>query len=245
MRQISVCWLLLLAFAPTAYAQTSGPRVFIAAGAGVQSPASAFSEQWRVPLHAEEASFETRYAGADRTAFDVGGGVRVWRNIWMGAAFGHTASRAGADVSASLPHPFRFDESRSVQGRRDGLDRRERALHVDVMLRHRVSRRLQVHVFAGPTMLSAAQDIIDDVAYEEEYPYDSATFTGVTPANVSVSTTTIGVGGGVTAQIYRALSLGVQVRHAAASVNFETPRGRRIGAKAGGTRATIGAVFEF
>jgi len=250
----SACLLLVLAMASSSEAQSaspssvpgpSNPRIFVSAGGGMQSQTPAFAGQRRLSLHAEEAVYDTRYGGAGGTAMDVGGGVRVWRSLWLGGAFTRTNHRHGADVSASLPHPFRFNDPRTISGRRDGLERTESALHLHAMFRFRLAPRVGLAVFAGPARIDAEQEIVNQIGYDETYPYDTATLTGATTSTVSSTATTVGMGASVNVAAYRGVSLDVGIRHASSEVSFESVAGSSVRAKVGGTQFRLGAAFEF
>src|SRR5688572_3676237 len=119
--------------ASAAYAQaargpaSAGPRDhgFLSVGFGSQTRTPGFTDVETVPVYAEQATFETRDAGKGGTAFGLGGGVRVWRGLSVGAAWTSTSHRHDVDATARLPHPFRFNDVRVVEGRRDDLKREE------------------------------------------------------------------------------------------------------------------------
>lgn len=198
-----------------------------------------------MPLHAEEATFDTRYGAKGGTAFGVGGGARVWRGVWLAGAWAPTSHRHGVDTLARLPHPFRFDDFRTLEGSRSGLKREETGVHFQVMYRLRLARRYHVGIFMGPSWIDASRDLVDAVAYDDEYPYDTATFTGMTIVNASAKARTIGFGADVRVDVLGPLSVGVEVRRAAAKVDFETPAGGRMRMTVGGTQALVGALVLF
>jgi hypothetical protein len=196
-------------------------------------------------LYAEEATADVRYGAKGGNAFDVGGGARIWGNVFVGAAWSSTSHRHDVDASSRLPHPFRFNDFRTVEGTRAGLQRKESGVHIQVIYRIRVAARVRVGVHAGPSWIMADQDVADQVTYEEQYPYDTVAFGGISIVNASATGRTIGFGGNVSVDLFGPVSVNVQVRRAATTVNFDTPGGGTVRSKIGGTQVVAGALVTF
>ena len=231
-----------------ALAQTSEERGTLAIGGGVQTAASDFSSSVRFG-HAlfgpEEGSFDTQYPAGDDALFDVGGSVRVWRNLAVGANVSWLTREHDADVSAQLPHPFWFDRSRSIGGAAPGLSRTETAVHVQAQWVIPVGRSVAVTLFGGPTWFRVNQDLVDAVDFEQTYPYGEATFTGVDVRGQSASA--IGVNVGADASYYFSSRLGVggTVRFSRGSVELVAPDGGSFKSTAGGLQTTGGLRVRF
>jgi hypothetical protein len=196
-------------------------------------------------LHAEEATFETRYGARGGPAFALGGGAHVWRGVWVGGAWASTSHRHDVAASASLPHPFRFNEPRTIEGSRGDLKREETSLHLQVMYRMRIASRVTVGIFAGPSWITSTRSLVKEVRYDEAYPYDSAAFEGMSIVNASATGRTVGYGASVSVEVFGPLSVGGEVRRAAADVDFENPAGGTLRATVGGTQALGGVVVRF
>lgn len=236
--------------ASSAFAQntTPGPgsdptprreRVFVNGGYGIQTRTAGFNEDRTMPLYAEEAMFGTTYAGADGPVFGGGGGVRVWRDVWVGVAAGSTSHTHDGDATARLPHPFRFNAARTVDAHRSGLRREETSLFLQVMYRVQLAGRVHVSVFAGPARLKGTQDLIDRITWDDTYPYEEATLTGMTVVSSTVTRDVVGFGAQVDVNLFGPLSIGLDVRRAATDVDFSTPDGRKIRSALGGTQALV------
>jgi hypothetical protein len=218
---------------------------FVTVGFGAQTRTAESTDVRVVPLHAEDATFETRYGARGGTAFGLGGGAHVWRGVWVGGAWASTSHRHDVAASASLPHPFRFNEPRTIEGSRGDLKREETSLHLQVMYRTRIASRVTVGVFAGPSWITSTRSLVKEVRYDEEYPYDSAAFEGMSIVNASATGRTVGYGASVSVEVVGPLSVGVEVRRAATDVNFENPAGGTQRATVGGTQALGGVVVRF
>jgi hypothetical protein len=218
---------------------------FVTAGFGAQTRTAGFTDVRVVPLHAEDATFETRYRARGGTAFGLGGGARVWRGVWVGGAWASTSHRHDVAASASLPHPFRFNEPRTIEGSRGDLKREETSLHLQVMYRVRIASRVTVGVFAGPSWIRSTRSLVKEVRYDEAYPYDSAAFEGMSIVNASATGRTVGYGAAVSVEVVGPLSVGIEVRRAGVDVSFENPTGGTLRAAVGGTQALGGVVVRF
>jgi hypothetical protein len=218
---------------------------FVSFGFGTQTRTPGFTEVRVVPLHAEEATFETRYGARGGPAFSLGGGARLWRNVWAGASWASTKHRHDVVASASLPHPFRFNEFRTVEGSRSDMTREETSLHLQVMYRVRIASRVTVGVFAGPSWITSTRSLVKEVRYDEVYPYDTAVFEGMTIVNAAETARTIGFGGSVSVDVVGPLSVGAEVRRAATDVVFDHPSGGTQRATVGGTQALGAVVVRF
>jgi len=248
--------LMLSSLGASAFAQTpsapvaraSAPRaerVVVAASVGIQTRTPGFSEVQTATLYAEEARFENRYGANVGNLFEIGAAARVWRNVWVGGALAQTSHRHGMEASARLPHPLRFDEIRVVDGANDELDRKETGRHIQVMYRARIGSRIDVSVFAGPSWIKAEQDVVTEVRFDEVYPFDTVTFAGTSSANASATGTTMGFGVSLGVDVFGPVSVGLQVRRAATSVDFEIADGRTVRATVGGTQLLLGARVTF
>jgi hypothetical protein len=79
---------------------------------------------------------------------------------------------------------------------------------------------VELVVSGGPSVFRVDQDFVSDVAYTQEYPYDTATFEGA--SLVRQRKTVIGgnIGGEVGWRITRHLGLAGAVRYSHASAEF-------------------------
>ena len=91
----------------------------------------------------------------------------------------HFTVDSRATVTSSVPHPFFLQRHRQVTGEPDGLRREETAVHIQAQYQLPPFGRLHVVLAGGPSIIDVKQTVVIDVNYTEEFPYDTATFTGV------------------------------------------------------------------
>ena len=151
----------------------------------------------------------------------------------------------GAGVAAGLPHPFHFEQFRTVDGSA-AATRQETAVHVQLAGRGDGGMRLDVTLFGGPTFFDVAQTLVSDVLFEEIYPYDTATFSSA--PTVQRSATAVGFNAGLDLATYLTptVGVGVLVRFSRAMVDLARPDGGgALAVEAGGLHVGGGLHLRF
>ena len=219
-----------------ALAQSSETRGALSINGGLQTATSDFSDSVRFG-HAlfgpEEAALDTRYPASDDALFDIGGSVRVWRNLAVGASVSWLTRETDADVTGRLPHPFWFDRPRGVSGTATGLARTETAVHVQAQWVIPFGRSVAVTLFGGPTWLNATQDLVADITFEQAYPFDSASYSGAH------------AGADVAYYFSERIGVGGMVRFSRGSVELDSPDGDILKNDVGGVHTSGGLRIRF
>lgn len=220
------------------------PRIFVDVSAGVSGLAHGFSQAADVPVNGESESLRADYGARQAALIDIGGGVSLGRQFRVQASFTRAARRADARVSAEVPHPLFFNQLRSIEGVASGLSHTESAIHIDLMWRLPLSG-LDVHLFAGPTIVSVRQELVSGVTYSETYPYDTAAFAGAPADTRSKSAAGVNAGVDVAAYFTRTLGVGAIVRASSVRPALDSPLGGRVRMKAGGLEVGGGLRLRF
>jgi len=218
-------------------------RVFISVNGVYQVGSNDFRDTTTIRRNAEDGRFETDYSVGAGPAFDISGGGLVWRNLAVGIGVSRFSTSTPTAVSASVPHPFFFNQPRSVTGDFSGT-RQEVAVHVQVRGVFPVSPRLLVTIFGGPSFFKVDQDIVSDFNFTETYPFDTATFTSAVSSSQSESKAGINLGGDVGYFFSRQVGVGVTVMYSGATVQMTVPSGT-ADVKAGGGQIGGGLRLRF
>jgi hypothetical protein len=252
--RIAFVALFLLTTAP-AYAQSSGNRPapaarrgaiggFLTVGGGYQSATKGFTDSSTFAVNAENAQLSTAYEIESGPILSLAGGIRFTRLLSAGAAFTrYSVSGAGA-LTASIPHPFFFNRPRQISGDISGLDRREHAVHIQVRATVPAGRNLEVGVYGGPSFFSVTQTVVSSVDYDEEYPYDTATFSGAPTKSADESGIGFNVGGEITYLFTRQVGVTGGVQFARASLSIPGADGD-VDITAGGLQTLVGLHVKF
>jgi hypothetical protein len=208
-------------------------------GAGAQIGSIDFSETHSEPLNAEQKTWTADYAVKTGFEFEIGAGWRVFSSLFAGATYSRFHDSRAAGVSGEIPHPFFFNQPRSISGDTSALSHDEHALHLSAWWVVPIGRRFELSVFGGPSIIRVSRALVKDVQYDETYPFDTATFSMATVADASK--TAIGVHGGadVTWFLSQQIGVGGTVRYSRAAIDLSTPAGGSISFDAGGLQAAV------
>jgi hypothetical protein len=226
----------------------SGPRIFVHVNGGYQATTTDFRSTvpFRLTTDAtEEAQLEAGYKVAAGPMLDVRGGARLHRRLGAAIAITRFTETGSANVRARLPHPFFLQRLRDVIGDPGDFRREELGIHPQATYMVPVTRRIVATVFGGPSFFNARQDLVERVQYSEEYPYDTATFTGVVKKRDTDSAVGFNVGMDVAYFFAKNVGAGGVVRFSRASMRVEPGAGQTQRADAGGLHLGAGIRFAF
>ena len=239
-RTILLVGLATLVSTAPARAQSSAwtDRGYVTVNGGLKATPSTFASTVHPIAFVEPATLDTSYRVKAAPAFDVAVGVRVWRNLAIGADVSRFSRQDAADVQAQVPNPFYFGRPRSVSGSASGLSRVETALHVQAIWMIPVSDRWQVAVSGGPSLFNVEQDLVEDITVTQTYPFDTATFASAVSNTQKHSGVGFNAGVDVTRLLSRHVGIGAAVNFSHARVNMPAADDTTLEVDAGG--ATVG-----
>jgi hypothetical protein len=237
-----------LAVAPAAAAAGSAPAasrhrtgvITLSVSAGGQTPAASLTDRFGLERNVETATVDVRYPGSAGTLFDGGVALQLGKKIAAGVSVSRVGGSGSATVDASIPHPLLFQQPRAIGGNQDGIRRAEMGVHLQFHYTVVTKRRLMVVVSAGPSWLAIEQDLVDDVRYDETYPYDAATFRSAPARRSKASAAGINAGADVRWMFNRHFGIGGLVRLTRGSADLDTTDNRRIRVHPGGLQAATG-----
>ena len=219
-------------------------RFFFAINFGQQGSSSNFTDDVDFTLHAETGDFSATYDLDDGAFLDVSGGVRIKRKLALGLAISSFDENLRASVSARIPHPFFFDSHREIGGVASNLKREETAIHFHVIWIIPVNGRVDLKLFAGPTLFDVSQNVVVDVAFADTFPFDTATFTGANVKEVSESKVGFNLGVDVAFYFSGHLGVGLLARFSETTVDLSVD-GRTFPIDVGGLQAGAGFRLRF
>jgi hypothetical protein len=232
-----------LAPAP-AVAQTAKSRGTVYANGGYQTGTESMTVTGTIVANADTGSFTSTFKPKSGTSIDVGGSARVWKALSVGVAYTTFSADGQPDVSAEIPHPFFFNQPRSVSGQ-VGVSRSEKAFHIRAVFTSAPGKKIQFSAFGGPVVFSVTQDVVTGVSYSDAYPYDSATFASASTKQVSQSKTGFGGGADVAYYFTDHIGLGASATLAKATITTAQSDGTSLSIKVGGAIVGIGLRVRF
>lgn len=152
-----------------ASAQTApwSDRGYVNVGWGVESGSSAMTDSRTSTIYEETATINSAATFSSGSLFDVGVGVRVWRNLTVGAAYHQEQNDTEGRLTGSIPSPTFFNRSRPLDEAVPGLNRKETATHLVVGWVMPFGPKIDVIISGGPSFFRVEQDAVSNVAIGE------------------------------------------------------------------------------
>jgi hypothetical protein len=241
---ISVAVLAVCAAPPHAVAQPL-ERVTIFVNGAYQVTTHPFNDRLTFDVNRETGTTTTRYPGDAGLVIDGGLTVGLWKNLGAGVAVSRFAIDEAASTESDIPHPFHFTTPRRVAGEVSGLRRTELGVHVNVVYRGPITRTIRVAVFGGPSFMRVEQDTVAAIAYDESFPFDTATFRGASQRRSTASGVTFNAGADVSWMLTRHFGLGGLARFAEATVDLDLGESRTQSVSVGGLTTGLGVRIAF
>jgi hypothetical protein len=232
---------------PRAVGPRRGPprRSFVTASGGYLPTILDFDTTASFTVFLEEGTRNTTYTTQRAAILDVSGGHEVHRNLFVGAAVSWAKGSTDADIDQKIPHPFFFEQMRTLEATAARLPREEIAVHFQAAWLTQLSRRVQFVVAGGPSLFRLRQTFVTDVVYTDTYPFDVVEF-GST-SNTSEEKTAVGgnVQANVITMLNRQVGVDAVVRFSRASLRFPGSEGSTFSVPAGGVHIALGLRAEF
>jgi hypothetical protein len=223
-------------------------RGYINLGWGVESGSSAMSDTRTSLIYDESATVTSTSDFTSGSLFDVGVGLRVWKNLTVGAAYHQEQNDTDGHVTGSIPSPVFFNRPRNLDIS-EPLDRKESAAHLVIGWMVPIGQKFDVMLFGGPSFFRLNQDSISEIVISEP----GGAFTTVTAAPQKTerakSVTGFNVGADATYILWSndsiRLGAGGFVRFTQASTDIEMLSGNAVPTDVGGIQFGFGARVRF
>lgn len=158
---------------------------YVGVNGGVQVGSHNLDTNATFSLYDETATVTSSQTIKGGGFFDIGGGYRVWgKNLLAGVTFVHTSSDTNVSINASIPDPVFFDRPRTVTGSQSGAKHSENVVHLNAIWMIPVANKMDVGVFAGPSVFMVKQDAITTLTVTEPSPTVTAPLTEVKKTTV-------------------------------------------------------------
>ncbi len=225
---------------PPAEAEGARHRIALFFNGAVGASEVALSGSRSFALFSEEASLDTFYEEPPARGVEVGALVRLKGPLALGASAELLESDRSALYSNKLPHPFFYERHRELSGSRADLIHREQALHFGPVGTFDFGERVIVDVFGGGSLFLTEVDVIDEVLYDEVFPFDQVVPLGTTLRRLEENPWGYHLGTSATVRIAGILGLDFSLRYSRATVRFESADGEELSLDAGGLRLGAG-----
>jgi hypothetical protein len=155
--------------APAASAQTApwSDRGYINVGWGVESGSSALADAKGFTIYDEAATVSSAATFTSGSLFDVGVGLRIWKNLTVGAGYHQEQNDTEGALTGSIPSPVFFNRPRTLTHPVPGLERKEKATHLMIGWVVPIGSKFDLMISGGPSFFRVEQDVVSDVRIGE------------------------------------------------------------------------------
>lgn len=226
-------------------ADAADHRFHIGVGGGITLGSIGWSATSTWEVAQETAELTADYDSGIGPAFEGLLGVRFTPRFGFRATFGWSRRDTEATLTGSLPHPFFFDRPRTVSGQVSGLEYTQLASNLDLEWRPLVGR-VSVAVFGGVALVRVEADFVERIEFDEQYPYDEATFrNAVTQGSRSDAVVGWSAGASVSHALGSRVTIGLEARYTRANLELVLPGGAVAPINAGGLQLIAGLGVGF
>lgn len=225
----------------------SSPNAFINIDAAYRQGSTALTQS--VPAfstaYAEEGTIATDYGKGTGFQLDLMGGGRVWRSVGVGVGFSYYQKQTPAQVTASVPHPFYFNQPRQASFTTQNLKREEIGIYFPVLWMPEFGGPVKIMVFGAPAFYRTELQAVSDASLSEAYPFDTVAITGVTTTTKNGTSFGYNVGVDVAFMIGRTIGVGGAVHYGQAAISFKNDGNVTTNGDAGGLQFLFGLRSKF
>jgi hypothetical protein len=218
----------------------AGSRLALFLNGVTDSSDFGLTESRSFPIFRETATVDVNYRDSSRSGYELGALVHIFGPVGIVASAELFDRSPSATYRDRLPHPFFYDQLRELSGEQPHLSWSERAFHVDPVLSLDFGPRLSVDVFSGVSMFFTETELVDEILYEEVFPYDSVVSKGLTFRRMNARPLGYNVGVSTTLRLVGVLGMDFGLRYSRAGVHLDLAQGREIRFDTGGLRFGAG-----
>ena len=172
---------------------TPSDRGYINIGWGVESGSSTMTDTRNATIYEEAATITTTAPFTSGSLFDVGVGIRVYKNFTVGVGYHQEQNDIDSSITGSIPSPIFFNRPRTLNAT-ESLNRKEMATHLMIGYWVPMSSKFDVLAYGGPTFFRLTQEVVSEVLPNEIGATSTTVNATVTKAERKKSVTGFNVG---------------------------------------------------
>ena len=223
-------------------------RGYLNVDGGAQSQSQTFTVAGQpFMIYDETTTFSSEARIKSGALFNLEGGVRVWRDLFVGVAYAYRPkTTTSSTVTASVPHPLFYDMPRQASATASGLENTQYGVHISVGWRFNVAPHFDVRVFGGPSVFGVTQDVVSSFDVQETGPpFSTVSLANVTTTRESKTGPGFHVGLDSSYMFSRTFGIGLLIRYGRGTVKLPMPAGGSVSVHAGGFDGGLGARIRF
>lgn len=222
-------------------------RLTIYVNGAMQISSEKLIDQFEYRAYGEAARFESSHVISDAPMGDVGGSLRLWRELSVGGSYAHIETTDGTTLTGHVPHPLEANNPRVITPQSLSFIHRAQVGHAFGAWRIPVVDKLDVSVFGGASFFNVTQGVVTNVTVAEA---GGPPFTAVDVEQVQRGKhRRNGVGGhagvDVTYLLTTSVGVGLLVRYSNGLVRLPSAGSRTLSLTVGGLELGGGVRFRF
>ncbi len=150
----------------SAQGATWADRGYINGSLGKQSGSSAMTDTRTSTIYEETATVVSTSNFTSGAVYDVGVGIRIWRNLTVGVAYHQGKNDTEGSLTGSVPSPVFFNRPRTLT-QAVQLERKEQATHLQIGWVLPFGSKFDVMFYGGPSFFRLLQDAVSEVTFVE------------------------------------------------------------------------------
>ena len=152
----------------SAQGATWADRGYINVGWGVESGSSTMTDSRTGSIYEETATVTSSSTFTSGSLFDVAVGLRIWKNLTVGAGYHQEQNDTEGRLTGAIPSPIFFNRPRTLDQAVPGLDRKEAATHLMIGWVIPFGAKVDLLAYGGPSFFRLTQEVVGDVKFGEQ-----------------------------------------------------------------------------
>jgi hypothetical protein len=237
--------LFVLCFASSGAAQE---LVRLSANVGQQATSTTMTQQGSFERYFEQGSTTFERTVPTSVIYDLGGTIRVWRQLRAGAAVSIFETAGDGTLTARVPHPLQFNKPRTTTGDIADARRREIGTHIMAGWTIPAARGLDFLLFGGPSFFSTEELFVKSLTLsldKEIFPFDELPFPGAETQTIRENAVGYNAGVDMTWRFADHVGVGLLLRYSYGKKAFTPTGSQPVEVTVGGLNAGGGLRVHF
>ena len=206
-----------------------------------------FTDQFSYRAYGEDAKFTASHAIAASPIADVGGSLRLWRNLRIGGGYSESKTSDITTVAGSVPHPIIQNNPRLIESQSLQSTHRVQVAHVFGAWRFPVLDKLDIAAFGGASFFNLTQGVVTNVTAVEVGgpPFSAVKIDQLQRGHYRRNSVGGHVGVDVTYMATRFVGVGFLARYTNGLVEIPSAKGGTLSLSVGGLEVGGGIRIRF
>ena len=223
-------------------------RLRMSANVGQQATSTTVSQEASFDRYFEQGASTFEREVPKAVIYDFGASVRLWRELYAGAAVSIFETTGDGTLTARVPHPLQFNKPRTTTGDIANATRTEIGTHITFGWMIPAASGLDFLLFAGPSIFMTEELFVNSLTLsldKEVFPFDELAFPGAETETLRESVAGYHMGVDMTWRFADHFGVGLLLRYSNGGRAFTPTGSQPVEVTAGGLHAGGGLRVLF